>query len=220
MAMSTFARLVVVVLGVAYTSPCRAENEGRAAPSRSSPGIEISPAVRHSFTTSSISENAVALDLGIAPTRRLVMGVSGAVYIDGTYDRSPNAGPLTQKLASVLLDVKGIVFEGSSFAVYLRSGPGVVYERPVSLVDPAVRSFAYDPAIAFSVGAGARLSLAEHIALLLELSDTAYLSQYENGIVAPSDAYRRSSDTWFGEKHLVAAPEVRVGISFLLGSHE
>jgi hypothetical protein len=95
--------------------------------------------------------------------------------------------------------------------LYVESGAGIVWTRPVSAVDPAIRSFAWSPSLSLFGGAGLRFLLGRNATVGIEVLDSLYDAHLENAAIAATAAERLDPATWYGAYRLVNDIELRVG---------
>jgi outer membrane beta-barrel protein len=81
------------------------------------------------------------------------------------------------------------------YDAYIVGGVGMMYTRPIPVIDPDVRSFPYDFRVAFNLGIGLRVFLSRWLAVYAELRDYMYLEQLENLEVGLGPA-RFQRETW------------------------
>ena len=190
-------------------------------PTTDSLRLAIRPSWAHSFLPGSVSAEGIGLGLDLFPGRPLARGrlgfsLVGAFY--GPFSRdepeAPSAFPLTETLGFINVEARGIVMNRHAFQLDVFAGNGVIWTRPVSLVDPARRHFEFGNRLDFSAGAALSVRLARGVHLTIEGRDLIYIDQREAPVVAARRA--DSPDTWLGDKPLKNMVEARVGFTFLL----
>jgi hypothetical protein len=103
-------------------------------------------------------------------------------------------------------------------------GLGAISTRPVSVVDPAMRTFDYKPELTLDAALGTHVLLSRTVGLDVELRDTLYSEQLENALVASGPADMPSNptspsnpDTWYGSNRLTNFIALQLGVSFFAG---
>ena len=107
---------------------------------------------------------------------------------------------------------------------YILGGAGVISTRPVSVVDPADRIFAYKPKVTFAAALGIHVLLSRSVGLDVELRDTLYDEAVESPTIANGPAGMPSAvtspsnpATWYGGSSLTNFVALQVGVSFFTG---
>lgn len=96
---------------------------------------------------------------------------------------------------------------------YLVGGIGMMRTRPISIIDPEVRNFAWGNRLAFNVGLGIRVFVTRWLAIFGEVRDYMYLEKQENTQIALGED-RFNSSTWYsGSPSFVNNVTVQVGAS-------
>jgi outer membrane beta-barrel protein len=81
------------------------------------------------------------------------------------------------------------------YDAYVLAGVGMLMTRPLPVIDPEVRSFDWEPRIAFNIGIGLRVFLSRWLAIFAEIRDYMYPEKLEALEVAlGNDRYNK--DTW------------------------
>ncbi len=174
----------------------------------------VTPTWTHAFATSANHEG-----LGLAA--EAFLGRRFAVALVGTLT-SPFQEPVrptaatrrNESLGSLFPEARVTLLRGERAELALGAGLGVRASRPISLVDPEVRSFAYRPEMMVTGGVLARVFLLRDVALSLEARHVTYLEGLENAVVQGAD--RRDEATWYGEKFVRNTVEARVGVTIFL----
>jgi hypothetical protein len=104
-------------------------------------------------------------------------------------------------------------------AIAIDLGVGAVGTHPVSVVDPAIRSFSSRPALALTGGLTIRARISEDFRLDFHLRDIVYdqaqESMHVGGGVDPSGPDGRlNPDTWYGPSVAMNRVELLVGFTF------
>lgn len=210
--------------------PCLAADDSAAAvaasPSVPAPApahrFAITPSWTRAFTRRSISNEAVGVSLQLFFDRqsRFGIGLAGALHgpFSSSFARSLAAAPAQETLGSVFTEFAWMPLRNSNVEVGVMGGVGALSTRPVSLVDPAHRSFSYGSRLAMSAGAVARVYLTPHVAVSLEARNVLYVEQEENTAVAAREPENPS--TWYGAKPLTQMIETRLGLTVFLSARE
>jgi hypothetical protein len=190
-------------------------------PCRAAPPFAITPAWTHAFGPRSVTGDALGLDLQVlfGKTQRFGVGLTGALYspLPQATTGTPST-PTTEMLGSFLAEFGWTALRGERAELTVVGGVGEVSSRPVSVVDPAHRTFSYAAHVAMSSGVIARVYLTRAMALSLEARHVVYVESLESTQVdarAPRDA-----STWFGDRPLTPLIETRAGLTILLPSRE
>jgi len=163
-------------------------------------------------------------------TNVLAVGISGGYYFnnDSTFNFQTRraarvAVPLTEYQWQAALNFTYVPMYGKfagfsdfifHYDAYIVGGVGAISTRPIAVVDPDNRSFAFDkPKIAFNAGIGLRIFFNRWFAGTLEVRDYIFLDRLEATEVAdvPTDP-----DTWYGETKLTNNVQAQVGVSIFL----
>jgi hypothetical protein len=210
----------------AQDRPCHAadENAARAAESAARPAYRfaITPSWSHAFVTRSVSHEAVGLTLQTFFDKRSRFGIAlvGALYspFPRDYTNVPASYPLSETLGALLAELGWTFLHGERAELALSGGLGAVGTRPVSLVDPSNRKFAYQGRLAYSGGVVARVYLTREAAVSLEARSVVYIDTPESDRIAARD--RSNESTWFGNGSIIPMVETRVGLTVFLSARE
>lgn len=182
----------------------------------------ITPSWTHAFVPRSVSFEAMGLTLQalFGKSSRFGLGLTGALYSPFSQTRAAVAAsfPASETLAAFLTEFSWRAVRGHRAEVSVLGGVGAVGTRPLSLVDPAHRTFSYATRLAMSAGAAARVYLTRDVALALEARHLVYVDQQESASIqerAPNDA-----SFWSGAKPLTVALETRLGLTVFLSARE
>ena len=104
---------------------------------------------------------------------------------------------------------------GGAFDFFVSMGPGAIWTRPASQIDPSHRSFTYSPRLEFEVDVGTRAFVSRSFAVSLEVGNLTYDQPEENSMVASTPEGRFDSATWYGDAHLRTGLLTRLTIAFL-----
>ena len=163
-------------------------------------------------------------------TNVLAVGISGGYYFNNdsafnfqTRRAARVAVPLTEYQWQAALNFTYVPMYGKfagfsdfifHYDAYIVGGVGAISTRPIAVVDPDNRSFAWDkPKIAFNAGIGLRIFFNRWFAGVLEVRDYIFLDKLEATSVAadPTDKL-----TWFGEQKLTNNVQAQLGVSIFL----
>ncbi len=196
--------------------------------------LELRPYAGWAFVPDSVTGPFAGAAVAFRFDPAIALGIDVAAY--GPFNRSPGPSPsppLNETRDSFDLDVAFFPWpaharKGASagaFEPYLLAGVGALQSRPVSLVDPADRSFEYNTLVDLGLGAGVRVFVAGRIAFTLELRDLLYFEKTENPAVPSASssgplmglANPRNPATWYDpDTHFTNAIQLRLGASFFV----
>jgi outer membrane beta-barrel protein len=188
--------------------------------------FELAPSVSFTMNDQYVSHTAPAIALNYWVTNVLAIGANFLWYQGFESESDLNfhirrstrlAVPITQYQLGAHLNFTYVPIYGK-FAMfneyifqwdsYVVGGVGMMRTRPVTVVDPATRTFDFDIRIAFNAGLGIRVFVTRYLTIFMELRDYMYLEKLENLEVALGDD-RYDSSTWLDEDatltHNVAA---------------
>jgi hypothetical protein len=182
----------------------------------------ITPSWTHAFLPRSVSSEAIGLTLQtlFGKTSRLGVGLTGALYSPFSQTRAavPASFPSSETLGTLLTEVSWIAVRGHRAEIGVLGGVGGVASRPLSLVDPAHRTFSYGTRVAMSGGAVAHVYLTREVALSLEARDVVFANQQENANVAERSP--EDPSFWYGAKTITHMLETRLGLTVFLSARE
>jgi outer membrane beta-barrel protein len=176
-----------------------------------------------------ISHPAPVLALNYYITNVLAVGVNGEYYINN--DKEFNAQvrraarvavPLSEYQWAAALNFTYVPAYGKfagfgdfifHYDAYVVGGVGALSDRPIPVVDPDNRNFAFQPKLAFNAGIGLRLFFNRWFAAVLEVRDYVFNDKLENLSVSvkPQD-----SSTWYGETSLTNNVQAQFGFAFFI----
>ena len=113
---------------------------------------------------------------------------------------------------------------------FVEGGVGLLYTRPIPVVDPEVRTFDFGIRVAANIGIGGRIFITKFVGIYLQYVDFMYMEKLENLAIAPfetvdrndhdcSDANgcwdqsRYNDSTWLGESKFTNDMMLFVGAS-------
>ena len=107
--------------------------------------------------------------------------------------------------------------------VFIMGGVGMLFTRPIPVVDPEVRMFDFGIRVAANIGVGARIFLTKYVAIFIQFLDYMYMEKLENiepwlsETTNPGDAAwgqsRYNPDTWLGDSKFTNDMMLHVGAS-------
>lgn len=114
--------------------------------------------------------------------------------------------------------------------VFIMGGVGMLFTRPIPVVDPEARTFDFDIRVAANIGLGARIFLTKYVAIFIQFLDYMYMEKLENLDIAEFettdqndrdcgdgngcwDRSRYNPSTWLGESTFTNDMMLHVGAS-------
>jgi outer membrane beta-barrel protein len=107
--------------------------------------------------------------------------------------------------------------------MFVEGGVGMLFTRPIPVVDPEVRMFDFGIRVAGNIGMGGRVFITKFVAIYVQLIDYLYMEKLENLDIAPSETTdhgslewpqsRFNSATWLGESKFTNDVMFHVGAS-------
>jgi outer membrane beta-barrel protein len=193
--------------------------------------FELAPSLAQTFNDQYVSHPALAVGLNYWVTNVLAVGASFLWYqgIESESDlnfsvrRSARlAVPITEYQLGAHLNFTYVPIYGKfemfneaifQWDSYLVGGVGMMRTRPVAVIDPAVRDFAFDWRVAFNAGIGLRVFVTKFFTVFGELRDYMYLEKLESLDVQLGDD-RADRNTWIDqEATLTNNVMVHVGVT-------
>jgi outer membrane beta-barrel protein len=188
--------------------------------------LELAPSFSFTVNDQYVSHNAPAVALNFWITNVLAIGANFLWY-QGLEDESELtfhirrstrlAVPITEYQLGAHFNFTYVPIYGKfsmfneyifQWDSYLIGGVGLLRTRPVSVVDPSIRTFDFDIRIAFNVGMGIRVFVTRYLTFFMELRDYMFLEKLESLTVELGPG-RERPDTWVSEDatltHNVAA---------------
>lgn len=229
--MQPLRRLASLALALsipAVVRPARAEEPPKCEPRAecakqpARPWLSLRPYWAHSFVADEVSHDELGASLDVYASRRFALG--GDFAVDAPFNPDGDARAQKARLLSetqwfgavhvsyVLLPGRLRTWEPD---VYLVGGVGAIATRPLSVVDPAIRTYGFKPKAALVAGLGVRFHVAPGVLAGVEARDTLYHELLENRVVQPAEPLRKDPDTWFGATELVNRVEIQLGVTFL-----
>jgi outer membrane beta-barrel protein len=176
-----------------------------------------------------ISHPAPVLALNYYITNVLAIGVNGEYYINN--DKEFNAQvrraarvavPLTEYQWAAALNFTYVPAYGKfagfgdfifHYDAYVVGGVGALSARPIPVVDPDNRNFAFEPKLAFNAGIGLRVFVNRWAAAIVEVRDYVFNDKLENLSVAADPT---NKNTWYGETSLTNNVQAQLGLAFFI----
>jgi outer membrane beta-barrel protein len=195
--------------------------------------LEIQPYWSFSLNDQFVSHPGPGLALNYYITNVLAIGVNGTFYDGLNEDSDFNfqnrraahiATPLNEYLAQANLNFTYVPIYGKfagfsnfifHYDAYILGGVGMIDTRPIAVIDPDNRNFAFKPKINFDIGIGLRIFFNRWFAAILELRDYMYSEEIENTQIAPGTG-AANPGTWFGPNQFTNDVQAQVGISIFL----
>ena len=176
-----------------------------------------------------VNHPAPVLALNYYITNVLAIGVNGEYYLNS--DKSFNAQvrraarvavPLTEYQWAAALNFTYVPAYGKfagfgdfifHYDAYVVGGVGAISVRPIPVIDPDNRNFAFEPKLAFNAGIGLRIFFNRWFAAVLEVRDYVFNDKLENLSVAanPTD-----KNHWYGETSLTNNVQFQFGFAFFI----
>jgi hypothetical protein len=105
---------------------------------------------------------------------------------------------------------------------YVMGGLGGISTRPLSLVDPSVRSFDFKAKVTFDAAIGVYVLLSRAVGLDIELRDMIFGEQLESSTISQgvsgSSSYPTNPDTWYASStRMTNFVALQIGVSFFAG---
>lgn len=181
-----------------------------------------------------VGHPAPVLALNYYITNVLAIGVNGAYYAPFNVDKDFNAQvrrsarvavPLTEYQWGAALNFTYVPAYGKfagfgdfifHYDAYVVGGVGALSVRPIPVIDPDNRNFAYEPKLAFNAGIGLRIFFNRWFAAVLEVRDYVFNDKLEN-LTAPKIASQaQNKANWYGETSLTNNVQAQFGAAIFL----
>jgi len=195
--------------------------------------FEFQPYWSFSLNDQFVNHPGPGLAMNYYITNVLAIGVNGTFY-DGLNEQSQFnftnrdaahiAAPLNEYLFQANLNFTYVPVYGKfagfsnfifNYDAYIVGGVGVIDTRPIPVIDPDDRNFAFKPKINFDVGIGLRIFFNRWFAAILEIRDYIYSEQLEALTIAPGNG-AANPNTWYGNSQLTNDVQAQIGISIFL----
>jgi outer membrane beta-barrel protein len=181
-----------------------------------------------------VGHPAPVLALNYYITNVLAIGVNGSYYAPFNVDQDFNAQvrraarvavPLTEYQWGAALNFTYVPAYGKfagfgdfifHYDAYVVGGVGAMSVRPIPVIDPDNRNFAYEPKLAFNAGIGLRIFFNRWFAAVLEVRDYVFNDKLENLNTSPIPAVAQNPSTWYGETSLTNNVQAQFGAAIFL----
>ena len=181
-----------------------------------------------------VGHPAPVLALNYYITNVLAIGVNGAYYQPFNLDKDFNAQvrraarvavPLTEYQWGAALNFTYVPAYGKfagfgdfifHYDAYVVGGVGALSVRPIPVIDPDNRNFAFEPKLAFNAGIGLRIFFNRWFAAVLEVRDYVFNDKLENLGTSTVPAKAQDKSTWYGETSLTNNVQAQFGAAIFL----
>jgi outer membrane beta-barrel protein len=102
------------------------------------------------------------------------------------------------------------------YDIYTVGGLGLLWTRPIPVIDPDNRKFSYDWRLAFNAGIGLRVFFNRWFAATAELRNYLYSEKIENTLVSANQKDQQDQSKWFGPSQFTVNVQAQLGVSFFL----
>jgi len=205
--------------------------------------LEINPYYSVSLNDQFVGHPAPGLSLNYYVSNVLAVGIGGNLYAGQNVDSDFNfenrratrvAVPLTEYSWGANVNLTYVPMYGKFAAgfgdfifhydAYIVGGLGVIETRPIAVIDPDNRTFAFKPKVDFDIGIGLRIALNRWLAVTLEVRDYIYSEQLESLTIAGGPVGQPSAAnsplnpaTWYDpDSHLTNNVQAQIGLSMFL----
>jgi len=193
--------------------------------------FEVQPFWAFTLNDQFVSHPGPGVALNYYITNVLAVGVNGIYYQPFNVDSEFNfqnrratrvAVPLNEYQWGANLNFTYVPMYGKfagfgdfifHYDAYVVGGVGAISTRPIPVIDPDNRNFAYKPKVNFNAGLGLRIFFNRWFAANLELRDYIYNEQLESLTIASTQAQQQDQSTWFGENRLTNHVQAQLGVS-------
>jgi outer membrane beta-barrel protein len=181
-----------------------------------------------------VGHPAPVLALNYYITNVLAIGVNGAYYAPFNVDQDFNsqvrrssrvAVPLTEYQWGAALNFTYVPAYGKfagfgdfifHYDAYVVGGVGAMSVRPIPVIDPDNRNFAYEPKLAFNAGLGLRIFFNRWFAAVLEVRDYVFNDKLESLESPKEPTVAQNPSTWYGETSLTNNVQAQFGVAIFL----
>jgi outer membrane beta-barrel protein len=194
--------------------------------------FEINPYWSITLNDQFVSHPGPGVQLNYYITNVLYAGLDGNYYQPFNVDSDFNAQvrraarvavPLVEYAGSAALHA-GYVFSYGKFAgfqdfifhydAFVTGGVGLLWARPIPVIDPDNRSFEYEQQLAFNFGVGLRVFFTKWFGATFQLANYAMQERRENLTIAPNPA---DKSTWVDSKTpIVVHTQFQMGASIFI----
>jgi len=181
-----------------------------------------------------VGHPAPVLALNYYITNVLAIGVNGSYYAPFNVDQDFNAQvrraarvavPLTEYQWGAALNFTYVPAYGKfagfgdfifHYDAYVVGGVGAMSVRPIPVIDPDNRNFAYEPKLAFNAGLGLRIFFNRWFAAVMEVRDYVFNDKLENLETSAIPAVAQNPSTWYGETSLTNNVQAQFGVAIFI----
>ena len=197
--------------------------------------IELQPYWSFSLNDQFVSHPGPGLAANYYISNVLAIGINGTYYggLNGDSDfnfqnrrAARIAVPINEYLLNGNLNFTYVPVYGKfagigefifQYDAYIVGGVGLLYSRPIPVVDPDNRAFKYKPFLDFGIGIGYRVFITRWLAANLEVRDYIYNEHLENlNGTFPTQAQASDENNWYGEHRITNDIQAQLGISIFL----
>ncbi|HTA88503.1 MAG TPA: outer membrane beta-barrel domain-containing protein [Polyangiaceae bacterium] len=181
-----------------------------------------------------VGHPAPVLALNYYITNVLAIGLNGEYYAPFNVDQQFNAEvrraarvavPLTEYQWGAALNFTYVPAYGKfagfgdfifHYDAYVVGGVGAISVRPIPVIDPDNRNFAFQPKLAFNAGIGLRIFFNRWFAAVLEVRDYVFNDKLENLTASSDPVVAQNPATWYGETSLTNNVQAQIGAAIFL----
>lgn len=181
-----------------------------------------------------VGHPAPVLALNYYITNVLAIGLNGEYYQPFNVDKEFNAEvrraarvsvPLTEYQWAAALNFTYVPAYGKfagfgdfifHYDAYVVGGVGAISVRPIPVIDPDNRNFAFQPKLAFNAGIGLRIFFNRWFAAVLEVRDYVFNDKLENLTANPDPVIAQNPATWYGQTSLTNNVQAQIGAAIFL----
>jgi outer membrane beta-barrel protein len=197
--------------------------------------FELNPFWSFSLNDQFVSHPGPGVNANYYLSNVLAVGVNfnfyGGLNVDSEFNFQNRratrvAVPLNEYLAAVSLDATYVPVYGKfgsigdfifHYDAYIPLGLGVLWTRPIPVIDPDNRKFSYTPKLAGNVGLGLRIFFNRWFAATLEVRNYIYSETVENTVIAKTQSEQINPKTWTDNNfNLTNNVQASLGVSIFL----
>jgi outer membrane beta-barrel protein len=193
--------------------------------------VEVQPYWNFTLNDQFVNHPGPGLALNYYITEALAVGLNGNYYEPFNVDQDFNAEvrrsarvavPLTEYQWGANLNFTYVPANGKfagfgsfifHYDFYVVGGVGVIYTRPIAVIDPDNRSFEFERRLSFNAGGGLKIFVTRWLAASMEVRDYVFNDQLENLTEA---ANPQDQDQWLGETSLTNNVQFQAGVSMFI----
>lgn len=197
--------------------------------------FEVNPFWSFSLNDQFVNHPGPGLNANYYLSNVLAVGVNfnfyGGLNVDSEFNFQNRratrvAVPLNEYLMGVAIDATYVPVYGKFASIgdfifhydaYIPLGVGMLWTRPIPVIDPDNRKFSYSPKLAGNIGLGLRVFFNRWFAATLEVRDYIYSESVENtAVVSGSNASDPDKGKWLGPSQLTNNIQAQLGVSIFL----